>query len=315
MSVRVNGGIATGFLAEIDPSDIGPDTASRAARATSGRERPESFQRRRVPRAMRYLLLRARWFCVGLALLAPQIGGSTLLAQGLPTDREAAPTQVASGGGPAHHLEHRLLRDIEDGVVRVEPWLQRYGYGAIFATVGVEGFGIPAPGQTLLEAGAAASASSGARLRIGWILLTAFVAASLGNSLGYLIGRSGGRELFRRLRIDRRHLDKVEKGFQRYGGWLIVFGRFFDGPRQLNGIAAGILEMPWTRFTIYNLVGAALWACFWGLGVYYLDLHLDQTVAFIRRVNPWMAGMSLAGLGVFAALLRHRSRSSRQGKS
>lgn len=150
-------------------------------------------------------------------------------------------------------------------------------------------------------------------MSIGWILLTTFLAASLGNSLGYLIGRSGGRELFHRFRIDPRHLDKVERGFERYGGWLIVFARFFDGPRQLNGIAAGILEMPWARFTLYNLVGAALWACFCGLGVYYLDLHRDRVVFFIRRVNPWMAGISLAGLGIFAVLLWRWS--SRQGKT
>ena len=124
--------------------------------------------------------------------------------------------------------------------------------------------------------------------------------------------------LFRRetniyVTIDKRHLDKVEDGFDRYGGWLIVFARFFDGTRQLNGIAAGILEMPWARFTLYNLAGAALWVCFWGLGAYYLDLHLDQVVAFIRLINPWVAAVMLTGLGVLAALLWHRSSLRRKG--
>lgn len=180
-----------------------------------------------------------------------------------------------------HQITHRLLRDIEDEIARVEPWLQRYGYGAVFVAVGVEGFGVPAPGQTILEAGLAASATADSRLRIGSILLTAFLAASLGNTLGYLIGRSSGRDLLRRLRVNPRHMDKMEGQFERYGVWLILFGRFFDGPRQLNGIAAGILKMPLARFTFYNLAGAALWACFWGLGVYYLDLHMDQVVAII----------------------------------
>jgi membrane protein DedA with SNARE-associated domain len=78
--------------------------------------------------------------------------------------------------------------------------------------------------------------------------LTTFLAASLGNSLGYLIGCSGGRELFSRLHIDGRHFEKMEKGFERYCGWLIIFARFFGGLRQVNGIAAGALKMPWTRF-------------------------------------------------------------------
>lgn len=196
-----------------------------------------------------------------------------------------------------------MLKDVEGAVARVEPWLERYGYGAVFLLVGVEGFGIPAPGQTILEAGAAASARADSRLRIGWLLLVAFLAASLGAMLGYLIGRAGGRPLLQRLHINERHLDRVETGFQRYGGWVIVFARFFDGPRQLHGIAAGILGMPWARFLAFNLAGAALWACFWGLLVYYLDLHLDQVVGLIRRINPWMAGATLASLAILAVLL------------
>lgn len=231
-----------------------------------------------------------------LALLA--LTPAARAADEAPTSAPGA-TLVSEG----HHLAHRMLKDIEDAVARVEPWLQRYGYGAVFALVGVEGFGIPAPGQTILEAGAAASASPGSRLRIGWLLLVAFLAASLGAMLGYLIGRAGGRPLLRRLQINEHHLDRVETRFQRYGGWVIVFARFFDGPRQLHGIAAGILGMPWGRFLVFNLVGAALWACFWGLLVYYLDLHLDQVVRLLRRINPWMAGATLAGLGGLAVLL------------
>ncbi len=252
---------------------------------------------------MRNARLRLGSAYVGVALMALAAAGG-MAAESQPGTAAQAPTAMAAPeGGQTRQLTHRLLKDIEDGVARVEPWLQRYGYWAVFGAVGVEGFGIPAPGQTILEAGAAASASAHSRLRIGWILLVAFLAASLGNTLGYLIGRSGGVALLRRLHIDRVHLDKVERGFDRYGGWLIVFARFFDGPRQLNGIAAGILEMPWAQFALYNLLGAALWVCFWGLGVYYLDLHLDAAVHLIRRINPWVWGITLASVCVLAIVL------------
>lgn len=242
-------------------------------------------------------------------MLLPATLGTLLLLSLIPTLWAAAgppspPLESLSSEG--HHLAHRMLKDIEGAVARVKPWLQHYGYGAVLVLVGVEGLGIPAPGQTILEAGAAASTAEDSRLRIGWVLLTAFLAASVGNTLGFLIGRAGGRPLLRRLRIPERHLDRVETGFDRYGGWLIVFARFFDGPRQLNGIAAGILEMPWVRFMAFNLVGAALWVCFWGLLVYYLDLHLDQVVYLIRRINPWMAAATLASLGVLGILLWRR---------
>lgn len=236
------------------------------------------------------------------------LAGVLLIYLGMPL-LAAEPASLAPASPHAarpsegHRIAHRMLTDVEAAVARVEPWLQRYGYSAVFALVGVEGMGVPAPGQTILEAAAAASASAESGLRIHWVLLSAILAAALGNTLGYLIGRTGGRPLLRRLRIPERHIDRVESGFERYGGWLILFARFFDGTRQLNGIAAGVLEMPWARFMVFNLAGAVLWACFWGLLVYYLDLHLDQVVGVIRRLNPWVVALTLTGLTALALLL------------
>lgn len=228
-----------------------------------------------------------------------------------------AATAAARPAVPHEHLTHRLLKDIESGVARVTPWLDRYGYWAVVGAVGVEGFGVPAPGQTILEAAAADAASARSRLRIEWVWLAAFLGAALGNSLGYGIGRAGGRELLTRLRVPTRHLARIDDAFARYGGLVVVFGRFFDGPRQLNGIAAGMLAMPWWRFTLFNLIGAALWTSLWALAVYYLDLHLDQLVAWLRLLNPWMAGATLAGVLVVALALlvgwrRRRSLAARR---
>lgn len=247
----------------------------------------------------------------GLAMLG-LVGSAASDTAERPADAQSTVVVRPAPVDSAHGFDHRMLKDIKAGVARVEPWLERYGYGAILVAVGVEGFGIPAPGQTILEAGSAASTSHVGRLRIGWVLLAAFVAAFIGTTLGYLIGRWGGRGLLGRLRIDPRHLARIEGQFDRYGGGLILFARFFDGPRQLIGISAGMMGMPWVRFSLFNLAGAALWVCFWGLGVYYLDLHLDQLVAVIRRINPWVATATLAALGVFGAaiwrLYRRRAR-------
>jgi membrane protein DedA with SNARE-associated domain len=232
-----------------------------------------------------------------------------LLAGGWAAAQTPPPVEKpASASPPVESLSHRLLRDVRHEIAAVEPWLDRYGYGAVFAAVGVEGFGIPAPGQTLLIAGAA-SAAAQARPRIGLLLLTAFLAAVLGSSLGYLIGRRGGRPLLRRFRVDERHLGRVEQGFTRYGGGLIVIGRFFDGLRQLNGIAAGVLEMPWWTFTLYNAAGAALWVGCWGLGIYYLEEHLYAILAIVRQLNPWVAATTLAGVLALVLLLWRHARS------
>ena len=206
-----------------------------------------------------------------------------------------AVAQPAPVAPPAETLSHRLLEKVQHDISSVKPWLDRYGYGAIFVAVGVEGFGIPAPGETVLVAGAL-DATSPTGLNIGGLLLTAFLAAALGNSLGYWIGHQGGRALLQRFRVDERHLQKIERGFGRYGGGLIVIARFFDGLRQLSGIAAGILKMPWWTFTLFNVLGAVLWVGCWGLGVYYLDEHLHAILAIVRRLNPWVAAMTLTGL-------------------
>ena len=217
----------------------------------------------------------------------------------------------ASSAKPTESFLHRLLGDIEHEIAAVEPWLDRYGYGAVFATVGVEGLGIPAPGQTLLIAGAVTAATQ-TNFHIGLLLLAAFLAAILGSSLGYLIGRRGGRALLHRFRVDERHLQRVEQSFSRYGGGLIVVGRFFDGPRQLNGIAAGILEMPWWAFTAYNALGAALWVGCWGLGVYYLNEHGRAIFEFIRQLNPWVAAVTLAAMALLFAWGGYRWRYQRR---
>jgi membrane protein DedA with SNARE-associated domain len=100
----------------------------------------------------------------------------------------------------------------------------------------------------------------------------------------------------------------VERGFSRYGGGLIVIARFVDGLRQLNGIAAGILGMPWWTFTIYNVLGAALWVGCWGLGIYYLDEHWSAILGFIRQANPWVAGAAFGGVLVLIAYGWYRRR-------
>lgn len=235
---------------------------------------------------------------------------ASFLLLGLLAAGEATAQTPPSEPPPDESRSQRLLQAVQRDIATVEPLLNRYGSGAVFIAVGVEGFGIPAPGQTLLIA-AAASTAVRTRPPIGQLLIIAFLAAVLGSSLGYLLGRRSGRSLLRRFRVDERHLQRVEQGFARYGGGLIVIGRFFDGLRQLNSIAAGILEMPWWTFTLYNALGAALWVGCWGLGVYYVDEHWRAILAAIRSLNPWVATITLAGTGGLILMLWRRERRRR----
>jgi membrane protein DedA with SNARE-associated domain len=162
-----------------------------------------------------------------------------------------------------------------------------------------------APGQTLLIA-AALTAARG-NLSIAWVLFWACTAAILGNSLGYLIGYRGGRPLLHKIRVNEQRLERMEGYFSRYGKGLVLFARFFDGLRQLNGIVAGMLKMPWRVFTTFNILGAILWTGFWGLGAYWLDKKIVSLHLTFHAVRPWIALVSvLAFLALIVHLVRHR---------
>ena len=203
--------------------------------------------------------------------------------------------------------EH-VAYDLENAVAKMQPLVQRYGYIGVAGAVSVEGFGIPAPGQTMLMAGALEAA--GGHPHIVLLLVVAVFAAVTGNSLGYLIGKIGGRPLLRKLRVNEAREAKIASLFERYGGGFIVLARFLDGPRQLNGIIAGTLEMRWWVFTAFNLVGAVLWAGIWGLGTWYVFDHVHAIDAFIRQFNPWVSGIVVLGvlaLVVYLFLGRRRA--------
>jgi membrane protein DedA with SNARE-associated domain len=202
-----------------------------------------------------------------------------------------------------------VVRDLENAIAEVQPFLDRYGYTAVFLAVMVEGFGLLAPGQTILIA-AALTAARG-NLNIAWVLFWACTGAVLGNSLGYLLGLRGGRPLLYKIKVNEQRLDRMEGYFTRYGKGLVLIARFFDGLRQLNGIVAGILKMPWGVFTTFNILGAVLWTGFWGLGAFWLDKKIASLHFTFRAVGTWIALVSiLAFLALVVHLLRHHQKES-----
>ena len=190
--------------------------------------------------------------------------------------------------------ENRLFQDLDHAIAQVQPLLDHYGYPAVFLAVLVEGFGLVAPGQSLLIA-AALTAGKGS-LNLVWVLFWAFSAATLGNTLGYLLGRRGGRPLLHKFRVNEKHLLRLEGYFARYGKGVIIIARFFDGLRQLNGIVAGLVQMPWKAFMTCNIIGAALWTGVWGVGTYFIEKEIASLHLTVRLVAPWITALTLLGV-------------------
>ena len=238
--------------------------------------------------------------------LALLLGLVVLAAGGCRGDRPVAPTAAPSGASaaPTDHQQSAAVRRFEHSLARVQPLLQRYGYVSAFAAVMAEGMGIPTPGQTLLMAGALEAAEE--RMSIALLLILVITAATLGNSVGYAVGRWGGRVALDKLKVNPQRQQHLDELFRRHGGVVILLARFLDGLRQLNGIVAGVLRMPWWTFTAYNVAGAVLWTCAWGLGTYYLGRDIHFIAAFFHRHRPLLL---VLGAAVFVALVAYLLRS------
>ena len=192
------------------------------------------------------------------------------------------------------------------------PVLDSYGYLAVGGLVTLEDFGIPVPGETILVA---ASVYAGAgRLSIVAVGVVAVLAAIIGDNIGYAIGRFGGRALVLRfgrfVLLTEERLARAEGFFARYGGPIVVIARFIEGLRQLNGIIAGIAEMPWPRFVVFNAIGAALWVGVWTSVGYLAGDHIQVIYAAVTRYSLYalIALVVVVAAWAIRFLIRRRRR-------
>lgn len=165
--------------------------------------------------------------------------------------------------------------------------LEHYGLWAILLLVFLEDFGIPVPGETVLIAGAVYAGSG--RLNVVAVGVIGFAAAVAGDNVGYAIGRFGGHALVLRwgkyVFLTEERLEKARSFFNRHGGKIIVIARFLEGLRQANGIIAGITEMRWLRFLMFNMIGAALWVGCWVSVGFFAGQHISTIYHYITRYS------------------------------
>ena len=147
-----------------------------------------------------------------------------------------------------------------------------HGLPVLFLAVAIESFGIPVPGETALIA-FSVLASQG-HYSIAEVIVLAIAGAIIGDNLGYwVIGRWGGRALFRRWRwlnqYAERVLPRAERIMRDHGGKTVFFGRFITVLRYTAAWVAGLAHMEWWRFLFWNAAGGIAWATAVGLIAYY----------------------------------------------
>src|SRR3954466_1556735 len=196
------------------------------------------------------------------------------------------------------------------GAASVPAWLvdlfARYGYAVVFVGVLLENAGLPVPGETALLAGAALSRSG--TLFLPWVIATAIVGAILGDNIGFMIGRRGGRALVDRfgpkIGLTRARLAQFDAFFERHGAKTVFIARFVPGLRLFGAVLAGTSGLPWGRFLVYNASGAVAWAMTFGAVGYFLAYSWDTLEEWIGRSG--LALLAAAFLIAIVAALRRR---------
>jgi membrane-associated protein len=138
-------------------------------------------------------------------------------------------------------------------------------YGVLFAIVFCEtGLVVTPflPGDSLLFAVGALAAIDGSPLQIPMILGLLAVAAVTGDAVNYAIGRRVGPKVFTSETsrwLNKEHLLRTHAFYEKYGGKTIILARFMPIIRTFAPFVAGIGQMGYPRFALYNVVGGVAW--------------------------------------------------------
>jgi len=184
------------------------------------------------------------------------------------------------------------------------------GYPLLFLLVMAESSGFLVPGETaLITAGVLASQS---KLQIELVIPLAAAAAIVGDNIGYVIGRKGGRwalERPGRFYGQRQEVLAVgEPFFERHGPKAVFFGRFILGLRVWASWLAGGTRMPWHSFVLWNALGGICWATAIGLIAYFLGHSAGNAIQTFG-----LFGLVAALAGIASALWLHRRHRRRRG--
>jgi membrane-associated protein len=188
-------------------------------------------------------------------------------------------------------------------LINVDHLIEVAGYPLLFVLVMAESGGVPIPGETALIT-AAVLASRG-KLQIEWVIALAIAGAIVGDNIGYLIGRKGGRWLLERPgRFHRQRLEVLSSGepfFERHGPKAVYFGRFVLGLRVWASWLAGATRMHWRSFVVWNALGGISWATAIGLLAYFLGNSAGNVIETFG-----IYGLVAAVLALVSFIVLHR---------
>jgi membrane protein DedA with SNARE-associated domain len=174
--------------------------------------------------------------------------------------------------------------------------------------VAAESTGVPVPGETALIA-AGVLAHQG-RLDIVLVIVIAAAAAIVGDNVGYLIGRTGGRALLEKPGpLERNRREILRRGgpfFERHGPKAVFLGRWVSGLRIAAAWLAGINRMHWPVFVFWNALGGIAWATSVGLAAFFAGHAVETVFRTLGVVGLVAVGVLVAAFLLWRAVTRRR---------
>ena len=195
----------------------------------------------------------------------------------------------------------------------LETFMQQYGtwvYALLFLIVFAETGLVVAPllpGDSLLFVAGAIAGAGG--MHVGALIALLIVAAILGDTVNYHVGKYVGPAIFRRESrfLNRSHLEYTQRFYERHGGKTIVIARFIPIVRTFAPFVAGIGAMAYTRFIAYNVGGAVLWVVSFVVAGYFFG-NIPQVKSNLSLVI--IAIVILSIMPAVFEFLRHRGKSA-----
>jgi membrane protein DedA with SNARE-associated domain len=180
------------------------------------------------------------------------------------------------------------------------------------ALIGLESMGVPSPGETALVA-AAVLASQG-KLNIVLVIAIASASAIVGDNLGYFLGRHLGRDVLESKGPFHERRAKViamgDRYFKKHGAKTVFIGRWIALIRFATAWLAGINEMRFLTFFLWNAAGGITWATTYGLVGYYggnAVAHVLERVGVVAAVV-----LAVAAVGGFLYYEVHKRRGEKK---
>ena len=203
-----------------------------------------------------------------------------------------------------------FLRDLARGAYSLDSLIQWGGYGVLFAIVFAETgllVGFFLPGDSLLITAGLLAANG--TLNIWWLNALLIVAAVVGDSVGYAIGRRLGPRLFTRqksLLFNPAHVERTRRFYEKYGAKTIVIARFVPIVRTFAPVVAGVGQMRYRRFLFYNVAGGVGWVTSMTWGGYLLGRAIPNIAEYIHIVVIVVIVLSVIPIAV--EILKERRR-------